>query len=417
MKIPILSMVDDALLVSECGYKTSMLNSFINTKTSMKKLQYGTAKCFKMHVGKKCIEEVCPELYIDGWKLKEVEEVDTDSFAVEDEYEGLVNMETVQHEKYLGDILTNDGKNTRNIAARKNRGIGVVNQILTILEEICFGKYYFQVAMVLRNSLLISSLLTNSEAWYNLSSKDVTELERVDEDLLRKVLECPISTPREMLYLELGVSPIRNIIRSRRLIFLQYILQEEKNSLIYKFLKAQMDNSVTNDWCLTVAQDMEVFKLGVQVEEIETMSEAKFKALVKEKEKEATLEYLNSEKISKNHTKVMHIMHSELAMQDYLKPNTSTIEESKFTFLARSRMLDVRNNFKGQYTHTDTLCPLGCLDEDTQQHLLVCDELNETHSVVSEVPVYEHLFCDTLEKKLNIARILKSQLKKRKKLL
>ena len=51
VKIPILSMVDDALLVSECGYKTSMLNAFINTKTSMKKLQYGTAKCFKMHVG------------------------------------------------------------------------------------------------------------------------------------------------------------------------------------------------------------------------------------------------------------------------------------------------------------------------------------------------------------------------------
>ena len=55
-------------------------------------------------------------------------------------------------------------------------------------------------------------------------------------------------------------------------------------------------------------------------------------------------------------------------MQDYLEPNTSTIQESKFTFLARGRMLDVRNNFKGQYTHTDTLCPLGCVDEVTQQH-------------------------------------------------
>ena len=66
---------------------------------------------------------------------------------------------------------------------------------MTILEEICFGKYYFQVAMVLRNSLLISSLLTNAEAWYNLSSTDVTELEKVDEDLLRKVLKCPVSIP------------------------------------------------------------------------------------------------------------------------------------------------------------------------------------------------------------------------------
>ena len=134
-----------------------------------------------------------------------------------------------------------------------------------------------------------------------------------------------------MLYLELGVSPIRNIIRSRRLNFLQYILQEEKDSLLYKFLMAQMYNSVRNDWCLTVAQDIEVYKLGVQVEEIEAMSEANSKALVKKKEKEATLEYLNNEKIAKNDTKVLHITHSVLSMQDYLKPNNSSIEETNFT--------------------------------------------------------------------------------------
>ena len=107
---------------------------------------------------------------------------------------------------------------------------------MSILDEICFGKYYFQVAMTLRNSLLLSSLLTNAEAWYNLTTQDVNDLEKVDEDLLRKILECPISTPKEMLYLELGVSPIRSILRSRRLNFLHYILNEETDSLIYTFL-------------------------------------------------------------------------------------------------------------------------------------------------------------------------------------
>ena len=37
VKIPILSMVDDALAVSECGYKSSMLNTFIGTVYSMPK--------------------------------------------------------------------------------------------------------------------------------------------------------------------------------------------------------------------------------------------------------------------------------------------------------------------------------------------------------------------------------------------
>ena len=50
--VPILTMVDDALAVTECGYKTDAMNAYLNTKTNMKKLQYGVKKCFKMHIEK-----------------------------------------------------------------------------------------------------------------------------------------------------------------------------------------------------------------------------------------------------------------------------------------------------------------------------------------------------------------------------
>jgi hypothetical protein len=45
-----------------------------------------------------------------------------------------------------------------------NKGKGIVTKIMTLVEGIPFGKFYFQVAVILRNSLLVSSLLTNSEA-------------------------------------------------------------------------------------------------------------------------------------------------------------------------------------------------------------------------------------------------------------
>ena len=288
---------------------------------------------------------------------------------------------------------------------------------MSILEEICFGKFYFKVAMILRNSLLISSLLTNAEAWYNLSTSEVTELEKVDEDLLRKVLECPISTPKEMLYLELGVSPIRNIIRSRRLNYLQYILHEDKESLMYTFLEAQRENPVRNDWCQTIQEDLEVFGIDLTLEEIEKMSETQFKELVKQKEREASLAHLNNEKISKNHTKVMHIKHEALKMQDYLEPNSASIEECKFIFTLRSRMVDIRCNFRGNYNDGDTLCPVCYSGEDTQPHMLVCEDLLESHAVVLDIPEYEDLFGQNLKKKLEVALILKKHFKKRKQLL
>ena len=64
------------------------------------------------------------------------------------------------------------------------------------------------------------SMLTN--AWFSLTQADLEALERVDENLLRRVLE----TPKEMLYLEIK-------IKMRRLNFLQYMLHEDKNCLVH----------------------------------------------------------------------------------------------------------------------------------------------------------------------------------------
>jgi hypothetical protein len=65
---------------------------------------------------------------------------------------------------------------TKNVQVRKNKGLGVITQITQItqiLNSVLFWKYFFEVAMVLRSSLLLSSLLLNSEAWVNLSDKDI----------------------------------------------------------------------------------------------------------------------------------------------------------------------------------------------------------------------------------------------------
>ena len=72
VEIPPLSMVDDVLCVSECGFKTTMSHAFISLKTDSKKLQFGASKCKKLHVGKGCEEYKCQTLKIDDWKELEV---------------------------------------------------------------------------------------------------------------------------------------------------------------------------------------------------------------------------------------------------------------------------------------------------------------------------------------------------------
>ena len=102
-------------------------------------------------------------------------------------YEGKEIIDTTDSEKYLGDIVSIDGKNTKNIQNRQNKGQGACTQVLQILESIFFGKFYFQAAVILRNSLLISTMLFNAEACYNVTIVEFEKLEKIDETCMRKI--------------------------------------------------------------------------------------------------------------------------------------------------------------------------------------------------------------------------------------
>ena len=86
---------------------------------------------------------------------------------------GLEVMKVKQGKLYLDDVISTNGKHKKNVLARKNKGLRVITQIRQILDSVLFVKYFFEVAMVLRSSLLLSSLLSNSEALVNLSDKEI----------------------------------------------------------------------------------------------------------------------------------------------------------------------------------------------------------------------------------------------------
>ena len=141
--------------IADTGTKTVDINSYFNAKTSIKRLQFGVDKCYQIHVGSK--EHTTPELYIDNWEVKKT------NGEWKDVYTGKVQMERRDAEVYLGDIICKDGKNIKNIGARKAKGLGIIRQILDILEGTCLGKYEIEAALILRSSLLLNGFLTNSK--------------------------------------------------------------------------------------------------------------------------------------------------------------------------------------------------------------------------------------------------------------
>ena len=126
-----------------------------------------------------------------------------------------------------------------------------------MLESMPGGKYHFVIAKIFRNSYSLSSILSSSEVWYGTIQAELDKLEQVDEMWIRELMDCSSSVPKDLLYLELSILPIRYVIQIRRFLYFQHILKQKKDSLLYRFFMAQLTNPTHRDWVSQVLQELE----------------------------------------------------------------------------------------------------------------------------------------------------------------
>ena len=228
MKILPLAMVDDITAISYCGIDSLLLNSYINTKMELKKLKFhtpdvnGKSKCHKIHIGSR--NSSCPVLKVHGSQ-----------------------MESVSEDDYLGDVITADGKNKKNIRKRISRGVGIISELMNILKLVSFGQNYIEIALMLRNSIFLSSVLNNVEVIYDISKCEMKEFDDLDIKLLRKLLNSPITTPKEAYYLELGVLPPSVHVKINRIKYLHYLLSKSKTEMLAMFFWTQWRSPCKGD--------------------------------------------------------------------------------------------------------------------------------------------------------------------------
>ena len=169
---------------------------------------------------------------------------------------------------------------------------------------------------------------------------------------------------------------------------------------------SQLAHPAKGDWCGQVKADMERLGLQVSFEQLARLSVHELKATLKSSVRKVAFKYLSD--IQNEKSKIRDIKYSSLKMQDYLGAERSTtIKEKSQLFRARTRMLDLKSNFKlGQTDLSCSRCGTG--EEESQRHMLSCPAVMQGDtSVVSDVPCYEDLLeedphrVETLGHKLN----------------
>ena len=316
-EVPNLAFIDDNINISKCGLEAVNQHIYFTKMMQMKRVNFNVgdkekkSKCEQMHVGKKT--DSCPSLQIDGNSLEIVSKI-----------------------SYLGDVVSNNGKNVSNIKERISRGIGIINNIFSILENMNFGKHYFEIALLLFESLLINGILYNSEVWYNLTKKNIQDLSIIDKIFFSRLFSLPRTALSESVYLELGICDVENIIKIRRVMYFYNIINRNKKHLVFRVIMAQYNKRAKGDWIIDVLKDINDLKIKTDFEFRRSLSKASFKKIVKSQMNLFALKKFQDQQ--KNHSKMKNLEYNCLKIQKYFLENTK--KEDKVTIFKSIRNLE-----------------------------------------------------------------------------
>jgi hypothetical protein len=148
--------------------------------------------------------------------------------------------------KYIGFVMSNDASNVANIEDKRGKSVSTSRSIMSMVRGLDTNT--FQCWLTYLHSLLPGTTLYANETYYSLSELDKRILESYDESLLMKSTKTGFYFPQAVLYLDFGLWPARVRIEENKLNFLHYILNENENSLLYRFFDAQLKYPVRGEW-------------------------------------------------------------------------------------------------------------------------------------------------------------------------
>ena len=311
-------------------------------------------------------------------------------------------------------IVCNTGSNEKNVLNRYNKGVGAISQMDSMLNRMSLGHYYFEIGLVMRDTMLVSKLVYNSEVWYNVSDDQISKLEQIDEMWMRKLFSLAKSAPKEGIYIESGKMPIRFIVMIRRLMYFWHVLHRNENELVNRFLSAQQIWTGRNDWISQVRKNMAEINLKLTDKQITDMKNEEFKKQVKTKVELFAIRYLK--KLQSKHSKTSDLVFESFTPAKYLVSPYLSKDLVQLLYKLRNYMVDVKQNFGSLYRE-NMWCRTCFLFVESQRHLLQCSAIIEKIRKIVDIRNvhYEMLFDEA--KQVEITRIFSLILKTRKQII
>ena len=359
-----------------------------------------------MFIGKNGESNFTGSLFVDTWHseyVKTAGETESDGggrLELREEFRGSTEMEEVSQYKYLGFVLSNTADNMANIKSIKIKAISTTKSILSKLKALNLQKYYFECGILFMKTMLRTSILYASETYYNLKENEYRSIERIEESFLRQLISTRRFCKISLLYLEFGLWPARFEMKRLRLLFLQYILNQDENSTIFKFFQTQFKTKIKGDFVLMCLSDLSDLEIKMTFDEIKCIKSSKFKFILKQKITKTAFQYLTSNIRNKG----KEISYEQFQMAEYLLPNKYlSIEDKKLVFSLRSQSFVIYND-----ENNEIIEKCICYEQLDILHLYACESLNDNTISIE----YNKIFSDNIKNMKLIVDRLRHSLEK-----
>ena len=358
----LLWMDDVALVSSDTDELQAMLN-ITHDIASRYHIEFGEAKSKILKIGK---GQHQPDMFLGNMKL-----------------------EYTNTYKYLGETLNHKGNMENHIPEIKRKTEAAYQTILTILGNQHFNNLQMETAWKLIETCIQPIITYGGESW-KLNKKENKMINQIQENIICRILMVPQSTPIGPLYTESGLLDITTITTKNR-INMEKRLLKQPNSMTTKV----MNNNEKGSWKDTTNN---ILNRNTNDTQTPTPNEIvkRFQETINQK--------------AEGKTKTQYLFKNTQWQAGKRKPYMNKLNrmETSIIFKTRTRMLDIKANFKNKYQQQK--CRMCNEPIETQEHILeTCPGLHTTNKTkVYKNEIFDE---DTNNLKLTTAKITQTMAK------
>ena len=311
---------DDVAIITNNIEDQQTLLSITNTTANKYRIQFGQEKSKLLIIGK---DNTNPTI-----KLGDM----------------TVTIDTSETYKYLGEILNTKNNINDHIKEIERKTEAALQSALYIAGDDNYQGIEMETIWTLIESCIIPIITYGSETW-DINQNQTKRLNRILDNIIKRILNLPQSTPRECLYYELGTLDIEHRIITKRLNYAATLLIKNPENL-RETLQAPNPKS----WIQKTIQQAR--SVGLDLNTLRHISAKDRKILLKESITKSMNGKHNTEGQNKSKFKFL-TTNSETRRSGkpsylYKLPK----EQARAIFMARTRMIKVKTNDKNMYPNS-----------------------------------------------------------------